>query len=206
MIAWVYGSAGSIGHKDSALAKEVGNGRGVLSYTFYSYYTPENMTTIFHSAGWICGDDQDWTWRMPLALKMHPTTIARVEWSKRYFLTLLRFLSSRVMTMEGKASPNKGTAKALARTTLAKTRAVQGLVAVPEVHVIELRRRQTQRAEAVGTRTVEWSKRWLVSGHWRQQWYPSAKEHRPIWIDEYDKGPEGLPLVVPKKTAYEVNR
>lgn len=37
--------------------------------------------------------------------------------------------------------------------------------------------------------------RWQVNGHWRNQWYPSAGVHRPIWIDPYLKGPEGAPLL-----------
>lgn len=36
---------------------------------------------------------------------------------------------------------------------------------------------------------------WIVRGHWRQQWYPSRNDHRPIWIDPHIKGPEGTPLL-----------
>ncbi|GAA2455770.1 hypothetical protein GCM10010191_88770 [Actinomadura vinacea] len=36
--------------------------------------------------------------------------------------------------------------------------------------------------------------RWMVKGHWRQQWYPSRKVHRPIWINPHIKGPDGKPL------------
>lgn len=36
--------------------------------------------------------------------------------------------------------------------------------------------------------------RWVVSGHWRNHWYPAAGEHRPRWIDSYLKGPAGAPL------------
>lgn len=37
--------------------------------------------------------------------------------------------------------------------------------------------------------------RWIVDGHWRRQWYPSAGEHRPIWISAFIKGPPGGPLL-----------
>jgi hypothetical protein len=37
--------------------------------------------------------------------------------------------------------------------------------------------------------------RWYVRGHWRNQWYPSRDEHRPIWIPSYIKGPDGAPLL-----------
>jgi hypothetical protein len=38
--------------------------------------------------------------------------------------------------------------------------------------------------------------RWVVSGHWRNQWYPASEVHRPRWIDGYVKGPPGAPLKV----------
>jgi hypothetical protein len=41
--------------------------------------------------------------------------------------------------------------------------------------------------------------RFPVRGHWRQQWYPRAAVHRPVWIDEFVKGPEDAPFRVPKK-------
>lgn len=44
-----------------------------------------------------------------------------------------------------------------------------------------------------------WSHQWLVDGHWREQWYPSADEHRPIWINAHIKGPPDKPLVLNKK-------
>ncbi len=42
---------------------------------------------------------------------------------------------------------------------------------------------------------VEWSRRWLVRGHWRNQWYPSEQVHRTIWISPYVKGPEDRPFI-----------
>ena len=36
--------------------------------------------------------------------------------------------------------------------------------------------------------------RWTVRGHWRNQWYPSRQEHRPVWINPHIKGPDGAPL------------
>ena len=53
---------------------------------------------------------------------------------------------------------------------------------------------------------VEWSRRWVVSGHWRNQWYPSLGVHRQIWISPYVKGPEEAPLVVRKDRVFELVR
>lgn len=53
---------------------------------------------------------------------------------------------------------------------------------------------------------VAWSHRWIVDGHWRQQWYPSLGQHRQIWISPYVKGPAELPLIVPKAHVYQFTR
>ncbi|GEK80139.1 hypothetical protein [Agrococcus baldri] len=38
----------------------------------------------------------------------------------------------------------------------------------------------------------EWQRkttnRWMVRGHWRNQWYSSLQEHRPVWIEEHSAG------------------
>ena len=66
-----------------------------------------------------------------------------------------------------------------------------------EVSVVNLRR--SERAAVDGgdesePRHVNWSHRWLVSGHWRRQWCPSIKDHRNIYINPYVKGPEDRPF------------
>lgn len=37
--------------------------------------------------------------------------------------------------------------------------------------------------------------RWNVSGHFRQQWYPSSQSHEQIWIKPHVSGPKQAPLV-----------
>jgi len=75
----------------------------------------------------------------------------------------------------------------------------------PVVRVVELRRRATEPHDHEVV-SVEWSCRWLVRGHWRQQWCPAAREHRPIWITPYVKGPEMKPLKPPRATVFAVVR
>lgn len=64
--------------------------------------------------------------------------------------------------------------------------------------VIELRRHSSHDADPEGERVsnVEWTHRWIVRGHWRQQWYPAQQRHKQIWIGAYEKGPDDLPLVI----------
>lgn len=62
------------------------------------------------------------------------------------------------------------------------------------VQLIELRRHETVKPSGQ-RRAVEWSSRWLVGGHWRQQPYgPGRKQRRPVYIAPYIKGPDDKPL------------
>lgn len=74
----------------------------------------------------------------------------------------------------------------------------------PEVRVVRLRR-NADRPKGTGATPVLWSHRWIVEGHWRNQWYPSLKAHRPRWIPRHVKGPEDMPLLV-KETVFQVDR
>ena len=52
--------------------------------------------------------------------------------------------------------------------------------------------------------TVNWSHRWLVSFHWREQWYPSEQRHKSIAIQPYEKGPKDKPLWVPRDGSVDL--
>jgi hypothetical protein len=70
-----------------------------------------------------------------------------------------------------------------------------------DVTVIRLRRYRPSGEEGEGE-GIEYSHQWLVRGHWRNQWYPSIKMHRQIWIAPYVKGPEDKPLKISRR-AFE---
>jgi hypothetical protein len=74
-----------------------------------------------------------------------------------------------------------------------------------EVLVVRLRR---EKSETSGPPTGEahYSHRFIVHGFWRNQWYPSAKMHRQIYISDFVKGPEDAPLVVRPRRAYTWSR
>ena len=69
----------------------------------------------------------------------------------------------------------------------------------PTVRYIDLRRARTEPSDHTDdeprTSTREYRHRWIVRGHWRNQWYPSRNDHRPIWIDPHFAGPEDKPLL-----------
>lgn len=71
---------------------------------------------------------------------------------------------------------------------------------VPNVTIATLRRVRHER-QAPHMLDVDWSHRWIVRGHWRQQWYPTLEQHRPVWIAPHVKGPDDKPLVVKQKIA-----
>ena len=74
------------------------------------------------------------------------------------------------------------------------------------VTVVHMRRiAGVNRAE--GESHVEWARRWIVRGHWRNQPCKVDGEwtHRRIWIAPFVKGPEDAPLIVPRK-VYSLDR
>jgi hypothetical protein len=73
------------------------------------------------------------------------------------------------------------------------------------VNVVTLRRRGSAPSDG-GEVAVDWTCRWFVRGHWRRQWYPVTKDHHPVWIAPYVKGPEDKPIKVPAPTVFAVVR
>lgn len=75
----------------------------------------------------------------------------------------------------------------------------------PRVKIVRLRRRDERTPRNPDVQPVEWAHRWIVEGHWRNQWYPSIQQHRPKYIPSYIKGPSDKPLVIHDK-IYLVDR
>jgi hypothetical protein len=112
-----------------------------------------------------------------------------------FWLSFLRFIHTPWINFE-RYTPDRHQAK----------RAMRTIDHVPEIHVVQLRRPGTRGESEPGTiGNVDWSHRWIVDAHWRNQWYPSLGCHKPILIAPYVKGPEHLPLVVHDK-VFSVER
>ena len=70
------------------------------------------------------------------------------------------------------------------------------------VRLVDIRARGSRRQPArEDTRRSSPQVRFPVRGHWRQQWYPRAGAHRPVYIEEFVKGPAGAPFRA-GKTVY----
>lgn len=69
----------------------------------------------------------------------------------------------------------------------------------PTVRYVDLRRARTTTVgepSADGEHgTRQYHHQWVVRGHWRNQWYPSRGDHRPIWIAPHLAGPDDMPLL-----------
>lgn len=67
------------------------------------------------------------------------------------------------------------------------------------VRYIDLRRARTEPSDHATDEdrasTREYRHRWIVRGHWRNQWYPSRNDNRPIWIDTHLAGSGDKPLL-----------
>lgn len=70
------------------------------------------------------------------------------------------------------------------------------------IHFVTLRRPEHNESENEG-RSHAYSVRWIVSGHFRNQWYQSTQSHQLIWVDPHWKGREDAPL---SPRAYKVSR
>lgn len=81
---------------------------------------------------------------------------------------------------------------------LDRRRAVRANISDTSVTVVTLRHQVAPGAESV-VRPRDWRHRWIVRGHWRNQWLPSRGTHRPTWINAHIKGPEDLPIKVTEK-------
>ena len=82
-------------------------------------------------------------------------------------------------------------------------------ISEPDIRIVQLRKAETRSrvplSDPAGN-PIERHYQWIVHGHWRKQWYPSLAVHKPKYISEYIKGPDGKPLLPPKQTVYVVNR
>lgn len=76
----------------------------------------------------------------------------------------------------------------------------------PELYTVSLRKTQGK-AENAGTgELVERDSHWMVSAHWRRQWFPSVEKHAPLWIDGYIKGDTTKPFKASKKRVFAAVR
>lgn len=76
-----------------------------------------------------------------------------------------------------------------------RRRAQRAGLPLKPVRVVTLRQ-MTREHQPLGTH-VDWSHRWIVNGHWRQQPYgPGRQLRRAVYVAPFVKGPADKPLVI----------
>jgi hypothetical protein len=80
----------------------------------------------------------------------------------------------------------------------AQRRAARTAIHFRTVRIVHLRASEHRSCESMGQSSFEYSCRFLVRGHWRNQWHPSDGSHRPKWVVPHWKGPADAPVKIPQ--------
>lgn len=92
------------------------------------------------------------------------------------------------------------------RASRRRAEAVAPQLGANAIHVIRLRRIEHRSHNGEATH-VEWSCRWIVSGHWRRQPCGLARgDRRLLWVHSHIKGPESKPMKAPAARVFAVIR
>lgn len=154
---------------------------------FAAQFVPGMALTLFHVSPIMFGR----SFRSAVSSDLTNVTVVGPHFVWRYFQTAQRIARQRITAHSERKLPRQ------MRRQLAR----QGEER-ENVTVITLRRPKTTSEEE---HAVEWTCRWLVRGHWRNQFYASENVHRQIWVSGYVKGPQDKELRVTKR-AFEFVR
>lgn len=172
---------------------------GYASHSARSAGLPSLSSVV--TLGWTLRETNAWSDERPFATGADRDSL-RTAISHRFQACLaacLSFLEQRIVVASA-AQVARATRRRMERQAPAHE---------PIVRVVELRRRAAEHGERVAADDPEaanWQHRWVVSGHWRRQYYPSSEAHKPVYIHPYVKGPEDRPLKPPATTVYAVRR
>lgn len=119
-------------------------------------------------------------------------SITRVE---RVLAAFYLFIQQEIVTTARQQVSNRGARRRLAQALGRDD---------PAWRTVELRRLVHEGTP--NERSVEWQHSWLVSGHWRRQFYPKSGTHTPKWIAPYIKGDPSLPLKPTTRRLFLVRR
>jgi hypothetical protein len=130
--------------------------------------------------------------------------LAEMRMARAMVASFFTFLQQPFVT-----SATQSTGQEIGRKLMGRTarRRVSRWPSEPLVRVIQLRRAAAaQKASSEDNAEIDWSCRWLVGGHWRNQPYPTLGIIRPIFILPYVKGPDDKPLKPPRAKLFAVVR
>jgi len=127
------------------------------------------------------GGRQAIAWRGPNgeALDLQGGTVIGPDEFARFVHTVWRLMQQTLASLEHEEAPRS------MRRQLARHQIPSGIV------VVQLRRKAGHPYPTAGE-PLAW--RQLVTGHWKNQWYPSLGIHQRIYVDPYVRGPEDAPF------------
>jgi hypothetical protein len=162
-----------------------------LRFVFYLDVRGAAIPAPFTMADWIIGEPLSRVMEQLHGQVADSVKADRMTMKLRYAAACFSFIHQRIVTA-GRVRADRAT-----RRRLALTRDDPA-----EVRVIELRRRAYERDLSDARRTVDWSCRWLVRGHWRR----IENGARVTWVVPHVKGPESKPLKRPRADVFAVVR
>ncbi|WP_062012147.1 hypothetical protein [Streptomyces hygroscopicus] len=139
--------------------------------------------------GWLSSMPADTSTMSVVELEDHSRSATHQEQAERA-LVVTWLLMGQSLSREEDVQAPRSSAKFIARINPNLLTAVR---------YVQLRHRTVLGREHGDGSGRGYRHRWIVRGHWRNDYYPSRKAHRPIWIDQHIKGPDGAPILDPEK-------
>jgi hypothetical protein len=173
-------------------------GRGGAFFFVGMQQQPGRGSTPATSFTWVWDQDQHWVLRegFPSIGAIAPVLIERVRTELNLVAAFVAFMDQRIVV------PTEERLQRPERRRLER-------MGVPRetVSVMRIRRPTTYPQHGGERDAVDWSCRWIVSGHWRQQACgPRRRLRRPLWVTPYVKGPQDKPLKPEARRVFAVAR
>lgn len=168
----------------------------VMRMTFFIHRTDHRLQTADITAPFEGTDLEDYRWNSVFTHQVGKgvRVTSHPNQSLKFFMAL-NLLMEQKIGYNRVAEPNRPLRRR--RDRLAPN--------MGDIIVAHLRRRVPRNGEHEewdeAHEGPEWSHRWLVRGHWRNQWYPSENRHKPVYIMPFVKGPEDKPLIIKDRIA-----
>lgn len=146
--------------------------------------------------GWLSDMPADTSSMSIVELEDHSRSADRQQQAERA-LVVTWLLMGQSLSREEDVQAPRSSAKFIARINPNLLTAVR---------YVQLRHRTEPAQEHAEGAGRGYRHRWIVRGHWRNHYYPSREAHRPIWIDQHFKGPDGAPILNPEKLVSLLRR
>lgn len=181
-----------------AIGWALGSHEHVGSHAFLSFWTIDEKSAIVGLRPgifevWYINSNLEQTLEYIKMAESYPN-ITIAEQAIKYACASILFMVQKVFTHSDER-PN---------------RAVRHRIAAwrpdPIVKVIRLRRQSQPSNSNPDHDSPDHAFQWMVTGHWRNQWYPTLNRHQTIWIAPFIKGPPDKPLKEPRSRIYAVVR